>query len=76
MNTWNIGDVCYFVTNGHKVSSGIITSVETGFCVVKYSKSGALRLRQSKLYLTEEEAEKHVIWTPQKHYRTPYDYDY
>ena len=54
MNTWNIGDDCYFVTNGHKVSSGIITSVETGFCVVKYSKSGALCLRQSKLTLLKK----------------------
>lgn len=78
MDRWNINDICYFVSNGFKITPGIITSIKGEFCTVKYSSKAALRLRSTKLYRTEEEARQHVIINIDipsgRSRRSPYDY--
>lgn len=71
---WNVGDTCYFITNARETNSGIIISIDYNFCVVKYSEIGAIRLRQSRLYPSIEEAESHKkqVYGPRN--RPPYDY--
>ena len=79
MARWNINDICYFVSNGSKITPGIITSIKGEFCTVKYSSKAAFRLRSTKLYKTEEEARRHVIINIEmpnyiRKFHSPYDY--
>ena len=66
---WKIGEECFFVESGRRVISG-------DFLLVRYGTEQGTRLRSSKVYHTEEEAQEHVhVEEPKKkRIRSPYDY--
>ncbi len=68
------GDTCYFIGNGQIVISGTVLSCSGGFCVVKYNRESGIRLRESRLYKSEEEAYKVMPRPPQLPKRITHDY--
>lgn len=73
---WKIGEECFFVESGRRVISGKIVQISGGFLLVRYGTEQGTRLRSSKVYHTEEEAQEHVyVEEPKKkRIRSPYDY--
>ena len=73
---WKIGEECFFVESGHRVISGKIVQISGDFLLVRYGTEQGTRLRSSKVYHTEEEAQKHMhVEEPKKkRIRSPYDY--
>lgn len=73
---WKIGEECFFVESGHRVISGKIVQISGDFLLVRYGTEQGTRLRSSKVYHTEEEAQKHmhVEESKKKRIRSPYDY--
>lgn len=73
---WKIGEECFFVESGRRVISGKIVQVSGDFFLVRYGTEQGTRLRSSKVYHTEEEAQKHMhVEEPKKkRIRSPYDY--
>ena len=56
MSRFKRGDVCYFIENGWKVKEAVITGVSGNFYVLKYDSIKGIRLRETRLYRTYEEA--------------------
>ena len=53
------GDVAYIIENGTFVTPVVICKAHGGFCNVCFlDREGAIRIRESRLYDTKEEAEK------------------
>ncbi len=52
------GDTCYFVGSGQIVIPATVVSSSGGFCVVKFNRESGIRLRESRLFRTEEEVYK------------------
>lgn len=74
MTNWKVGDTCYFISNGMNIVEGKIASVQYEFCIVKFADNAALSLRCTKLYHSQEEAEKGIIRKPGEMHKSPYDY--
>ena len=53
-------DIAYIVENNLHVSRVSVIRIAGGLCTVSFGKGKALRLPESRLYKTHEEAEKHV----------------
>lgn len=53
-------DIAYIVENNLHVSRVRVIRVSGGLCTVSFGKEKALRLPESRLYKTQEEAEKYV----------------
>ena len=53
-------DIAYIVENNLRVSQVKVIRIGGGLCTVSPGQGKALRLPESRLYDTEEEAEKHV----------------
>ena len=53
-------DIAYIVENNLHVSRVRVIRVASGRCTVSIGEGKALRLPESRLYKTHEEAEKHV----------------
>lgn len=60
MQQWKKGDICYFVEGNSSVIKAKVTAVRGDFCTVKYANNGAIRLRDSKLFKTAEEAQSTI----------------
>lgn len=59
---FNRGDTCYILENNLKVRAAKVISRQGQFCVIQLvGTCGAIRLRESKLYHTEEEALSHRL---------------
>ena len=51
--------IVYMIASGRRVAEVVIVSYSSGFYVVRYrGSSGGLRVRESRLYTTKEDAEK------------------
>ena len=72
---WKKGNTCYFIANNQKVIQALVISTQGDFCTLKFP-GGATRLRRSRLYLTPEEAARHIVDRPQPQRRRhdPYLY--
>lgn len=72
---YKIGDTCYFLESNIHILEGTIRSCSGGKYVVQYGSGKGIRLPESRLYRTREEAETAV---PRKaaasRRKTPYDY--
>lgn len=78
---WNVNDTCYWISHGSTVEVGTVVAVDETFCTVKYSRNGAIRLRKSKLFQSQEAAQEALSnfqskagVNNYKPYRSPYDY--
>lgn len=52
------GSEAYLVENGVKVNKVVVVRAIGEFCVVKFPNGGAIKVRQSRLFATPEEAIK------------------
>lgn len=57
---WEAGDIAYVVANGLRVKQ--VTVIRPGtFCIVRLmDHTGGIRIRQTRLFATEEEAQKTI----------------
>lgn len=78
---YKIGDHVYIVENGLYVKEVVIVGISGCFYQICYTdKQGSIRLRESKLYRTKEEAESqwsahkqaHTQAQERKGFRSPY----
>ena len=72
---YKIGDTCYFLESNIYVLEGIIRSSSGGKYVIQYGSGKGIRLPESRLYRTKEDAEAAVPRRAEAHRKkTPYDY--
>ena len=62
------GDIAYLIENQRRITPVKVMAVSGGFCTVRFcnSDSSAIRVRESRLFKTEEEASKSLNVTPNK----------
>ena len=61
MSRFSKGQHAYFVRSNSQVIEVQVLNSVNGFCTIKFlDTGGGIRVRDSKLYLTEEDANKHV----------------
>lgn len=56
----SVGDKAYIIENNVFVKEVIITKIAAGFYTVKSSKNTAYRVRESRLFATEQEATANI----------------
>jgi len=57
---FKINDYAYIITNGRYVEKVLIIKSGGGFYIVKFSNGAGTRIRESRLYHTEEEAKASI----------------
>lgn len=64
MNKFKPGDVVYFIESSIYIKEGIVLSSSGGFTTIRFEQGNSgpagIRLRDSKLYKTKQEAEQHI----------------
>ena len=61
MVKYNIGQKVFIVENARFVKEVVIVSFASGFYTIKYpTGKGAFRVRESRLYATEQEAKREL----------------
>ena len=61
MAKFRVGQTAYFVRSGVQVLEVQILSISNGFCTIRFLETGGgIRVRDSKLYATKEEAEEQI----------------
>ena len=70
MKRFNEGDVVYFISSSVFIKKATVIRNAGGFCTIRFSDgncgTSGTRVRESKLYRTEEEAKKVVEQTTSK----------
>ena len=59
MNKFNLGDIVYFIANGYHIREATVIRAGSGFCAIKFNDNetpAGTRVRESKLFLTKQEA--------------------
>lgn len=55
------GDTVYLISNGHIIEEATVVMNLAGFVTIRFTKrGGGTRVRESRLYATQEEAEAAV----------------
>lgn len=74
---FKVGDTCYFLVSNSIVKKGEIRSTRGAFYLVKHAQGAAIKLSDSRLFKTEEEAAAAIPKTKKNSqgYRSPYDYE-
>ena len=81
---FEVGDKAYILENNIRVTKVTIVDRVADMYTVRFPNGGGTRLRHSRLYRTEKEAQGHIRLrnpvqeapAPKKHYLSPYDYWY
>ena len=61
MSKFKVGQTAYFVRSGVQVMDVQILSSTNGFCTIRFVETGGgIRVRDSKLFETREEAEAQI----------------
>lgn len=61
MAKFRTGQMAYFVRSGVQVLEVQILSISNGFCTIRFQEtSGGIRVRETKLFATKEEAEEQI----------------
>jgi len=72
---YKIGDTCYFLESNIYALEGIIRSSSGGKYVIQYRNGKGIRLPESRLYRTKEDAEAAAPRKATVHRKkTPYDF--
>lgn len=67
MERFRKGQTVFFVRSGMEVREAIVLNVAGGFCTIRFVASGGgIRVRETKLYATKEEAEEQIQKTVEK----------
>lgn len=78
MGKFEVGKKIFFIKNNCCITNGIVTKNAGGFCTIKIG-DGAIRLRESRLFETEQEAMEMLKKCgnyKEKRIRSPYDYEH
>lgn len=67
------GDKAYILESNRIITPVTIIGISGGLYTCSLPSGGAIRLKRSRLYETEEEAQSHIPVEKPK-YRSPYDY--
>ena len=72
-----VGDTVYFVENNYRIIEATVKAFNSSFCVLRYEDDKGIRLRHSRLYKSQIEAQNAILMnrTANK-VRSPYDYDH
>ena len=55
------GDTVYFLGNMHRIIEVVVLRYDGNFYTLKYKdREGGVKLRESRLYRTREDAERHI----------------
>ena len=75
---YKVGAQVFFIESNYKITEGLVVNRTGEFYVVRYQNgSGGLRLRETRLYPSREEAEKKIPKPEKKvRHRLPYDYEF
>jgi uncharacterized protein YegP (UPF0339 family) len=58
---YNSGDVVYIVENGHFIRECVVIRYSGGLYMIRFTDSnGAIKLRESRLFSSKEEAKKSI----------------
>ncbi|MCU0079361.1 hypothetical protein [Extibacter muris] len=71
---WHKGDKCYIIENNMHIRPATVVRSGGGFCVIRFGSGKGIRIRESRLYRTPEEAAMHVRYNSSPR-RTHYDYE-
>ncbi|KMZ52321.1 hypothetical protein [Dorea sp. D27] len=71
---WKPGDECYIVENNMHIRPATVVRSSGGFCTLRLGNGKGIRVRESRLYWTPEEAGMHVRYRGVPR-RTHYDYE-
>lgn len=71
---WKTGDECYIVENNMHIRPAVVIRISGGFCTLRLGNGKGIRVRESRLYRTSEEAGMHVQYRGVPR-RTHYDYE-
>ncbi len=75
---YKVGAQVFFIESNYKITEELVVNRTGEFYVVRYQNgNGGLRLRETRLFPSREEAEK-IIPKPEMkvRYRSPYDYEF
>ena len=68
------GDTVYIVANGLTIEEAIVKRFSGGFYTIRFPSGGGIRLRESRLFASKEEAEKSITPKPNKQqFRSPWN---
>lgn len=72
---YKAGDDAYFIENNRMVTPVHIKSVSGGFCLIQFENGGGIRVKEHRLFQTEDEARLSIGLPPTKKtkYISPYD---
>ena len=60
---YNSGDIVYIVENGHFIRECVVIRYSGGLYMIRFTDSnGAIKLRESRLFSSKEEAKKSIRW--------------
>ena len=71
MGMYKIGDTCYFLESNIYALEGIIRSGSGGKYVIQYGNGKGIRLPESRLYRTKEDAEAAAPRRAEAHRKKP-----
>lgn len=75
MAKFNPGDRAFIVENSHTIREVTVGKFSGGFYLIKFESGGGIKVREHRLFATEEEAKASVPIVEKKQgYRSPYDY--
>lgn len=62
MNKFKVGNIVYFVRSNVEIKEAKIIKISNEFCTIRFLDTlGGIRVRNSKIYATKEEAKKHIV---------------
>lgn len=73
MQRYEKGDKAYIIENNRIITPVTIIGIHGDLYTCGIPSGGAIRLKRSRLYETEEDARPHILVEKTK-YRSPYDY--
>lgn len=68
------GDTAYIVESKHTVRQVKIINCSGGLYLIRFEGGGGIRVRESRLFPTEEDAKKCIPGYKEPRRRPPYDY--
>ena len=71
----NPGDICYFIENNLRIVKATVVKITGDFVLLKYGSGSGIRLRKSRVYISEEEAREKLDTSNQWKRKSPYDYE-
>lgn len=57
---FNLGDIAYMVESNYIIREGKIISKDGGFFLLRFTEGGGTRVKEHRLFKTEEEAQAEI----------------